>query len=141
MTHPRKTLRGALKARLAGVELNGLTLTPVTNRTKDLEATKLPIAAIVTEEETSERASKSGAIDRRVQVFIVLVIEVEDAKALDDDCDAWAELVEDRLKQVPVGGARCMTLRSTSLDLPPPEEGETWIAYLALEYEAEIFGE
>ena len=95
---------------------------------------------VLTPEEASERADKSGNVDRRLSVLIVIAIDAEKADDVDDELDGWAELVEQALKQMPLGAAKRFTLTATSLDLPAVEEGETWVGYLAMEYEAEIFG-
>jgi hypothetical protein len=140
VTHPRKSTRDAVKERLAGLTLAGVELNRFVNRTQDLDPSELPAAAVLTPEETSERAGKSGALDRRLAVLIVIAIEAAKSDDVDDELDGWAELVEDRIKQMPIGPAKRMTLTATSLDLPAVEEGETWVGYLAMEYEAEIFG-
>jgi hypothetical protein len=140
VTHPRKLTRDAVKTRLAEISYDGRTLKRVVNRTEDLEHRDLPAAAVMTPEETSERADKAGALDRRLSVLIVIIIDAEAAKDVDDELDAWAELVEDRLRETPIGAAKRFTLTATSLDLPDVAEGETWLGFLSLEYEAEILG-
>lgn len=140
MTHPRKLTRDDVKERLKGIAYKGQELTRVVNRTQDLEPGELPAAAVVTPEETSKRATKGGELDRRFSVLIVIIIDAEKSDDVDDDLDAWAELVEDKLKLTPVGAAKRFTLTATSLDLPAVEEGEAWLGYLALEYQAEILG-
>ena len=140
MTHPRKTTRDAVKERLAGITLNDVEINRFVNRTQDLDPSELPAAAVLTPEEASERADKSGNVDRRLSVLIVIAIDAEKADDVDDELDGWAELVEQALKQMPLGAAKRFTLTATSLDLPAVEEGETWVGYLAMEYEAEIFG-
>ena len=140
MTHPRKLTRDAVKARLAGITLNDVEINRFVNRTQDLDPSELPAAAVLTPEEASERADKSGNVDRRLSVLIVIAIDAEKADDVDDELDGWAELVEQALKQMPLGAAKRFTLTATSLDLPAVEEGETWVGYLAMEYEAEIFG-
>jgi hypothetical protein len=139
VTHPRKLTRDAVKVALADISYDGRTLKRVVNRTQDLEHSDLPAAAVVTPEETSQRADKSGTLDRSLSVLIVIVIDAEAADDVDDELDAWAELVEDRFKQTPIGAAKRFTLTATSLDLPDVAEGETWLGFLSLEYEAEIF--
>jgi hypothetical protein len=140
VTHPRKQTRDAIKERLKGIAYGGRELTVVVNRTQDLEPSQLPAVAVVTPEETSERADKGAALDRRLPVLVVLIIDASKSDDVDDDLDAWAELVEQQLKQTPIGAAKRFTLTGTSLELPPVEEGETWLGYLSLEYQAEIFG-
>lgn len=138
MTHPRKLTRDAIKERLAGLTLNGAELKPFGNRTQDFDPSELPAVSVLTPEETSGRVGKSAALDRTVPVLIVIAIDAAKADDVDDELDAWAELVELAMKPVPIGAARRFTLTATSLDLPGVAEGELWIGYLAMEYEAFI---
>lgn len=139
MTHVRQALREAVKAKLDVVALNGATLSVYTNRVKELSPDKLPAAVIITNEESSERYGKSAAIERTIQCSVAIVIDAEKAKDIDDELDAWAERVEAVLAG-PMGGARLFTLRATSLDIPDPEEGQEWLGFLFLDYEASGFG-
>lgn len=136
MTHPRKQIRDAIKERLEGLELDGLELKPFANRTQNFDPSELPAVSVLTPEETSERADKSGALARTLSVLVVIAINAETAEDADDTLDGWAEVVELRLQPVPIGAARQITLKATSLDLPEVEAGELWIGYLAMEYEA-----
>lgn len=138
MTHPRKLTRDAIKSRLDGLERSGKTLQGFGNRTQDFEPSELPAYSVLTPEEASERAGKSAALDRHLSVLIVIAIDASKAEDVDDELDAWAELVEQGLKELPIGAARRLTLNATSLDLPAVEDGELWIGYLAMEYDALI---
>lgn len=138
MTHPRKLTRDAIKARVGGLELNGRELTPFVNRTQDFEPSELPAVSVLTPEETSERATKSGPLDRHLSVLVVVAIDASKADDVDDELDAWAELIEQVLKPTPVGAARRLTLTATSLDVPDVAEGDTWIGFVAMEYDAFI---
>jgi hypothetical protein len=139
VTHVRRTLREAVKAKLESMTLEGATLSVYTNRVKELEPDKLPAAVIITDEESSERYGKSAALERTIQCSVAIVIDAEKAKDIDDELDAWAERVESVLA-APMGDARLFTLRATSLDIPDPEEGQEWLGFLFLDYEASGFG-
>lgn len=141
MTHVRRTLREGVKERLEGLALSGETLSVYTNRVKEIHPDKLPAAVIVTEDETSERYAKPGSLQRTIRCSVVVMLDADRANDIDDELDDWSELVEMRLREVPVGGAQAFTLVSTALDIPDPEEGgATWIGFLILEYEATVFG-
>lgn len=136
MTHPRRLLRERSKAALTDLVLGDLTLNVYTNRVKELTEESLPACVILTEDETSTRASKGGDVDRTVSVTFALMIDAEASSTLDDDLDNWAEQIEERLAANPP--AQRFTLVGTTLELPEPEEGERWIGFLFLEYEGQI---
>jgi hypothetical protein len=141
VTHPRRLVREQTKAALEGLARGDDVLSVYTNRVKDLEPENLPIAVILTNEETSERASKRSPIDRTIQLTISMVIDAEKSSTLDDDLDDWAELIEARLAQSPPASAQRCTLVATTLEIPDPEQGSAWCGFLFLEYEALVLGE
>lgn len=139
MTHPRQVVRERTKAALAELAVADRTACVYTNRVKDLVPEKLPAIVILTNEERSSRAAKSAPVDRTIQLILGIVIDADTSETIDDDLDAWAEAVEARLTASPPA-TRC-TLIATTLDVPEPEEGEDWLGFLFLEYEATVFGE
>lgn len=139
MTHVRQQVRALAKQALSGLSIDSRTLNTYTNRIKDLEPSNLPSCVILTEDERSERAGKSAALDRTISVLFVVVIDAESSATIDDDLDAWAEAIELRLAAAPP--AARFTLTATNLDLPQPEEGQQWLGFMSLEYEAKVFGE
>lgn len=141
MTHARKALRQAVAQRLDGITRGHETLTVYTNRVKEVTPDKLPAAVIVTDSEQSESYSKSGDLQRSVQCSVVVMVDADRSDDIDDELDDWAERIELALSDLPIGGAHQFTLRSTSLDIPSPEDGgATWIGFLILDYAAHVVG-
>jgi len=133
VTHIRQRVREGIKGALDGLEFENV----YTNRVKDIDESKLPAAVIITDDERSQRADKSGTLERTISAMVVVIIK-GDTDTLDDELDAWAEAIEPRLQKVPP--ALKLTLTATSLDLQSDEDGQHWFGYLALEYEATAFG-
>jgi hypothetical protein len=141
MTHPRQTLRDATKALLEGIERDGTVLTFELARATEVQSkagVTLAWGDISTPTEASARADKSGSLDRTVDLFISLQIDGDDPTVLQDELDAWAELIEDRLRtNTPAPAKRC-TLTNTTLDRGLDEQGVKWLAFLDMQYAAQI---
>lgn len=132
--HIRQQLRQAVKAKLETLDFASVS----TNRVMDLKDADLPAAVIITEDESSERTDKRGGITRDISLLVVVIIDGS-TDTLDDDLDAWSELIEPLMRNVPP--ARQIILTATGLDFRPDDEGEHWFGYLALEYQALTFEE
>lgn len=137
MIHVRKALREAVRAKLQGLTIPGSApLAVFTTRGDENNHGDMPFAIIVTNEEASERADKSGDLQRTITLGIGLCIDADVSEGVDDEMDAWALAVETALQVE----SRAMTLVRTTAELSEPEEGERWFGYLTLEYEAIVFG-
>jgi|SRR5690606_2431794 len=136
MTHPRQSLREAVKGALADLPLD-----VYTNRTSAFgprELKRRPAAVIVTDTERSQRLQKSGGLLRTISLVIVVTLLWEE-QSIDDVLDDWAEKIEARIP-ASLAPADVMQLVGTSIEFSADEEGAHWFAYLALEYEGTVIG-
>lgn len=142
MTHPRKTLRDSTKALLEGLtRADGAVLTFEIARAVEIQSKAgctLAWGDISTPSETSERADKQGAVDRETDLMISVTIDGDDPTVLQDELDAWAELIEDRLRTTTPAPAKRCTLTNTTLDRSQDEQGVKWIAFLDMQYAVQI---
>lgn len=127
--HVRKQLRDAIKIALEQIP----DLTVFTNRVKDVS--DLPYAVIITEDESSERVDKDDDLQRTIDVLIVVAIEGTADDPMDDDLDALAVLVEDKMNSL-FGLLDEMTLTATAMDNRPDEDGDQWYGFLVMNYQA-----
>jgi len=134
VSHVNTQVRTALQAALEGV-----LKTVSTNGSIALLDVELPAGVIGTGTDQAEPFAKGPPPQelRTVALSIVLVAEGA-SETVDDDLDALRAQVEPLVPTALAGIARHVRHTGSDLDMGMDEDGERWLAFLALAWEVEI---
>lgn len=136
--HARKQIRDYVRGRIAGLDALGLSV--YTDDGPTVEEASLPAGYVLTRNETSERANKSGTMMREIE----LVVAIEFAappEQIDDEADFYALAIETDLDTNPPPAAMLFELTATEIESFTDEDGAQWFGALALVYRAMLYTE